>query len=58
MRAFLDLKAQCMVPMHYGAFRLGFESMGEPPDRLLGEARNLGLESRLRMLDEGETLVL
>jgi L-ascorbate metabolism protein UlaG (beta-lactamase superfamily) len=58
LRAFLDLKAQCMVPMHYGAFRLGFESMGEPPDRLLGEARNLGLESRLRMLDEGETLVL
>jgi L-ascorbate metabolism protein UlaG (beta-lactamase superfamily) len=58
LRAFLDLKASCMVPMHYGTFRLGFEAMGEPPDRLIGEATKLGIDSRLRILDEGETLIL
>ena len=44
-----------MIPMHYGTFRLGFEPMEEPPDRLMGQARLLGIEDRIRILREGET---
>ncbi len=29
-RAFLDLKARWMVPMHYGTFRLSHEPVDEP----------------------------
>lgn len=55
--AFQALGAGLMVPMHYGAFPLGFEPMEEPPDRLLSHARALGMEDRMRILKEGETLV-
>jgi L-ascorbate metabolism protein UlaG (beta-lactamase superfamily) len=44
--------------MHYGSFRLGFEPLQEPPDRLLGHARALGIDSKVRILTEGETLIL
>jgi L-ascorbate metabolism protein UlaG (beta-lactamase superfamily) len=58
LRAFEALGAGVMVPMHYGSFRLGFEPLQEPPDRLLGHARALGIDSKLRILTEGETLIL
>ena len=57
LRGFVDLRAEVMVPMHFGTFRLGREPMDEPPVRLLAEARRLGVESRMRVLAEGETLV-
>ena len=57
LRAFQALKARLMIPMHYGTFRLGFEPLDEPPDRLLGHARSLGLEDRIRILREGESAV-
>jgi L-ascorbate metabolism protein UlaG (beta-lactamase superfamily) len=40
--------------MHYGTFRLGFEPMEEPPDRLLDHARSLGIDQKIRILHEGE----
>jgi L-ascorbate metabolism protein UlaG (beta-lactamase superfamily) len=46
-----------MIPMHYGTFRLGFEPLEEPPDRLLGHARSLGLDEKIRILREGEPAV-
>jgi L-ascorbate metabolism protein UlaG (beta-lactamase superfamily) len=58
LKAFQALKASLMVPMHYGTFRLGFEPLDEPPDRLLGHARSLGLDDRIRILTEGESLVI
>jgi L-ascorbate metabolism protein UlaG (beta-lactamase superfamily) len=58
LRAFQDLKAGLMIPMHYGTFRLGFEPLMEPPDRLLSHARNLGIDHRIRILREGESLVI
>ena len=42
VRAFVDLGAQQMVPMHYGTFRLGREPMDEPLQRLDAEAVRLG----------------
>lgn len=57
LRAFQDLGAGLMIPMHYGTFRLGFEPLGEPPDRLLGHARSLGLDEKIRILREGEPAV-
>ena len=56
--AFQSLRADIMIPMHYGTFRLGFEPMEEPPDRLLAHARSLGIDDRIRILKEGETAVL
>jgi L-ascorbate metabolism protein UlaG (beta-lactamase superfamily) len=58
LRAFEALGASLMVPMHYGSFRLGFEPLEEPPDRLLGHARSLGIDSKVKILAEGETLLL
>jgi len=55
--AFQALRAGIMIPMHYGTFRLGFEPMGEPPDRLLSHARSLGIDDRIRILKEGETAI-
>jgi len=57
LRAFQDLGAGLMIPMHYGTFRLGFEPLEEPPDRLLGHARTLGLQEKIRILREGEPAV-
>ena len=56
LRAFLDLGADCMVPMHFGTFRLGREPMEEPPIRLLAEATRLGVADRVRVLSEGEQM--
>jgi len=55
MRAFLDLEARVMVPMHYNTFRLGREPMAEPLARLLAAAHRAGVEDRVRALREGET---
>jgi L-ascorbate metabolism protein UlaG (beta-lactamase superfamily) len=54
-RAFLDLKARWMVPMHYGSFRLSHEPMDEPLQLLDEEARSAGIEDRVFVLQEGIT---
>lgn len=53
VKAFQDLRAQCLVPMHYGSFKLSFEELDEPPRWLRQIAAETGLTSKLRMLDEG-----
>jgi L-ascorbate metabolism protein UlaG (beta-lactamase superfamily) len=53
IRAFKNLGAQCLVPMHYGAFRLSFEDMDEPPRWLLQIAEAEQLTSCVRILQEG-----
>lgn len=54
-RAFLDLKARWMVPMHYGTFRLSHEPIEEPLQLLDQEVRKAGIRDRVFVLEEGVT---
>jgi L-ascorbate metabolism protein UlaG (beta-lactamase superfamily) len=58
VRAFLELKGERLVPMHYGTFRLGFEPLDEPPQRLLASARAHGVENKVLLMTEGRPVVL
>jgi L-ascorbate metabolism protein UlaG (beta-lactamase superfamily) len=58
LQAFVDLGATVMVPMHYGTFPLGREPMEEPPVRLMEDAVRRGLADRVKILGEGDTLVI
>jgi L-ascorbate metabolism protein UlaG (beta-lactamase superfamily) len=54
-KAFLDLQARWMVPMHYGTFRLSHEPMEEPLQLLEQEAKSAGIEEKVVVLEEGVT---
>ena len=54
-RAFLDLNARWMVPMHYGTFRLSHEPIEEPLQLLEKEATAAGVQDRVVVLKEGVT---
>ena len=56
VRGFVELGAERMVPMHYGTFRLGREPMDEPVERLMAEAKRLGIEKKMTVLEEGEMM--
>ena len=59
LQAYLDLgTARTMVPMHFGTFPLGREPMAEPPVRLIAAAEKAGVAGQVRVLHEGETLML
>ena len=53
IKAFRDLKAKWLVPMHYGAFRLSFEDMDEPPRWLAELCDAQEMTHHLRILREG-----
>jgi L-ascorbate metabolism protein UlaG (beta-lactamase superfamily) len=53
VQAFKDLRAKVLVPMHYGTFKLSFESLDEPPRWLKEIAAQQNLTKRLKILDEG-----
>jgi L-ascorbate metabolism protein UlaG (beta-lactamase superfamily) len=57
IKAFKDLHAEWLVPMHYGTFRLAFEDMDEPPRWLLELAKEAGLTSKVKILEEGVPVV-
>lgn len=59
-RAFLELGARRLVPMHWGTFRLADEPFAEPIERLRRWWSERGPEdpSRLRVLSIGETLLI
>jgi hypothetical protein len=46
-----------MVPMHFGTFRLSYEPLHEPPQRLMGHASAHHLADRICFLNEGEPRV-
>ena len=53
IKAFKDLGANWLVPMHYGTFKLSFEDMDEPPRWLRELAEEEGLTPKLKILEEG-----
>jgi L-ascorbate metabolism protein UlaG (beta-lactamase superfamily) len=55
VQAFVDLKAERMIPMHYGTFKLSHEPMEEPVQRLLADASKRGIEDKISVLQEGIT---
>jgi len=55
LRAFRDLHAEWMIPMHYGTFRLSHEPLDEPLRLLEREAESAGLQNRVLVLQEGLT---
>ena len=57
IQAFFEIGAKRMVPMHYGTFRLSYEPLNEPPERLLACARAHGIEERITMMNEGKPMV-
>jgi len=54
-RAFVDLNARWMVPMHYGTFRLSHEPIEEPLQLLAEEAQAAGIQDKVVVLEEGVT---
>ncbi len=56
LRAFLDLGARILVPVHWGTFKISDEPLREPPTLLMQEARRLNVVDRVRVLANGETL--
>jgi len=57
IKAFLDLGARWMIPMHYGSFRLSHEPMEEPLTFLAQEAVSAGIPDKIVVLEEGVTKV-
>jgi L-ascorbate metabolism protein UlaG (beta-lactamase superfamily) len=57
LQIFTDLRADTMIPMHYGTFCLSAEPMDEPLPRLLSAAEKAGVVSRMLPLAEGETKI-
>jgi len=55
--AFLQLKARTLVPMHYGTFRLSYEPLHEPPERLIRHGADKQVIDRIRILNEGEPTI-
>jgi len=53
LRAFGDLRSKILVPMHFGTYRLSYEPLHEPPQRLMEEATRAGRLSDIRFLIEG-----
>ena len=57
LKAFVDLGADTMIPMHYNTFRLGREPMSEPLPRLLAAAMAYGIAGKVQPLTEGKALL-
>ena len=57
LRAFLDLRATTMIPMHFNTFQLGREPMDEPLPRLLAAAERMGVREKVLPLAEGESFL-
>ena len=53
VRAFIELGAKVLIPMHYGTFPLGNEPHDEPVERLLMEADRLGISEQVLIPEEG-----
>jgi L-ascorbate metabolism protein UlaG (beta-lactamase superfamily) len=57
VKAFRDLHARWLVPMHHGTFKLSFEEMDEPLRWMREIATRENLTRELRILEEGVPVV-
>jgi len=57
LRAFSDLQAKHMIPIHFGSFRLSLEPMEEPPALLATLAEEQSITNRVHILKNGESFV-
>jgi L-ascorbate metabolism protein UlaG (beta-lactamase superfamily) len=53
VQAFHELKAKIFVPMHFGTYRMSYEPMHEPAQRLMLAGSNAGVLQNIRFLVEG-----
>jgi L-ascorbate metabolism protein UlaG (beta-lactamase superfamily) len=58
VQAFQELRAKYMVPMHYGSFRLSYEPLHEPLERLRRQVEQHQLEDAVKILQEGVPTIL
>lgn len=56
LQVFEDVRGRLMVPMHWGTFELNREPFQEPPQRLLREALQRGLEDHIALLSPGQSV--
>ena len=57
LEVFKTLGAKTFIPMHYGSYRMSYEPMHEPEQRLLSAAVELGAMNKIRFLIEGQPQV-
>jgi L-ascorbate metabolism protein UlaG (beta-lactamase superfamily) len=57
-QAFEDLRAQLLVPIHWGTFWISDEPMAEPPQMLRAEGERRGIAHKIHVLANGESLQL
>jgi hypothetical protein len=53
VQAFAELQSKTFVPMHFGTYRLSYEPMHEPAQRLMVAGNNAGVLHQIRFLIEG-----
>jgi len=56
IKAFLDLKAEMLIPIHWGTFKISDEPLKEPPILLMEEAKKSGVSDKVRVLKNGDTV--
>jgi L-ascorbate metabolism protein UlaG (beta-lactamase superfamily) len=54
IEAFMNLGAKTFVPMHFGTFRLSYEPLHEPPERLIRNGAQRQILEQICILNEGE----
>jgi len=53
VQAFHELKSKLFVPMHFGTYRMSYEPMHEPAQRLMLAGSSAGVLQQIRFLVEG-----
>lgn len=51
--AFEELRSKLLIPMHFGTYRMSYEPLHEPAQRLLMAGANAGLLQKIKFLVEG-----